>query len=139
MSNMLDRLAHGRSFSRAESHPSGLPEAVRIEPPRPSGTGYEDAYLSSQEFLITAKRIQARKTFVDDEPGLGRLVFVFHLEGRRTIELAGRARYELSRPTFAAYYQAEGLRKRSIWGSWSRKRASASGTVRCQSTSWKPS
>jgi AraC-like DNA-binding protein len=115
MQNMLDRLADGRSFSRAASHPSGLAEAVRIEPPRPAGTGYEDAYLSSPEFLITVKQIRARRAFVDDEPGLGRLVFVFHLQGRRTIELAGIGRYELTRPTFAAYYQAEGVRKRSSW------------------------
>ena len=115
MLNMLDRLAHGRSFSRVPSHPSGLTDAVRIEPPRSSGAGYEDAYLSSSEFLITAKQIRASRAFVDDEPGLGRLVFVFHLQGRRTIELAGTGRYELTRPTFAAYYQAEGVCKRSSW------------------------
>jgi AraC-like DNA-binding protein len=115
MPNVLDRLASGRSFSRLASHPSGLTDAVRIEPPRSSGAGYEDAYLSSPEFLITAKQIRAQRTFADDEPGLGRLVFVFHLQGRRTIEFAGIGRYELIRPTFAAYYQAEGVRKRSTW------------------------
>ena len=30
MRNMLDRLAEGRSFLRAASHPSGLAEAIRM-------------------------------------------------------------------------------------------------------------
>lgn len=89
--------------------------AVRTAPPSRMADGYEDAFLSSPDFLITAKQIEARRSFHDDEPGLGRLVFVFHLAGSREVELDRTERHRLSRPTFAAYYQAEGVSKRSVW------------------------
>jgi AraC-like DNA-binding protein len=114
MLDMLQRLTDGRSFSRAARHPSGLAQAARVVPPPRLGDGYEDAYLASPEFVITAKHITARRTFSDDEPGLGRLVFIFHLRGRRVIELAGD-RHELNEPAFAVCYQAEGVPKRSTW------------------------
>jgi AraC-like DNA-binding protein len=114
MLDMLQRLTDGRSFRHAPDHPSGLAHAARVVPPVKLGDGYEDAYLSSPEFVITAKHITARRTFSDDEPGLGRLVFIFHLQGRRTVELAGE-RHELNGPAFAVCYQAEGVPKRSTW------------------------
>jgi AraC-like DNA-binding protein len=114
MRDMMERLTDGRSFSRAPSHPSGLAQAARVLPPERLGDGYEDAYLPSPEFVITAKQITARRTFSDEEPGLGRLVFIFHLQGRRIIDLAGE-RHELDGPAFAVCYQAEGVPKRSTW------------------------
>jgi AraC-like DNA-binding protein len=112
---VLERLVDGRSFSREPHHPSGLPDAIRISPPASVADGYEDVFLSSSEFLITSKHIEARRTFADDEPGLGRLVFVFHLRGKRTVELAGSSPHELTGPMLAVYYQAAGIPKRSIW------------------------
>src|SRR5262249_20182632 len=47
--------------------------------------------------------------------GLGRLVFVFHLRGRRTVEFVGSGQHELTSPMLAVYYQAAGIPKRSIW------------------------
>jgi AraC-like DNA-binding protein len=114
MLDMLQRLIDGRSFCRTPGHPSGLAQAARVVPPVWLGDGYEDAYLSSPEFVITAKHIAARRTFSDDEPGLGRLVFIFHLQGRRIIDLADH-RHELNGPAFAVCYQAEGVPKRSTW------------------------
>jgi len=124
---MLDQLTEGRSFSRAPAHPSGLPSAVRITPPFEYGSGYEDAYLSSPEFLITAKHIQARQTFEECEPGLGRLIFLFHLHGKRQVEVEGTGSYTLNSPTFAAFYQAEGIAKRSIWTGGDRETAVSVG------------
>ena len=95
---------------------------VRVLPPAGFGEGYEDAYFDSSEFVITAKRIAARRSFFDDEPGLGRLVFVFHLHGRRVLELAGQ-RFELNGPAFAVYYQAHGVPKRSTWAEGDRETA----------------
>jgi AraC-like DNA-binding protein len=115
MSDIVDRLGDGRSFVRAARHPSGLLHAIRISPPLEYGGGYEDAYLSSPEFLITAKHIKARHAFADQEPGLGRLVFVFHLHGERIIDLCGTGRRTLDAPSFAVYYQAAGVSKRSFW------------------------
>jgi AraC-like DNA-binding protein len=113
--HIIDRLGDGRSFVRAARHPSGLLQAIRISPPLEYGGGYEDAYLSSPEFLITAKQITARHAFADQEPGLGRLVFVFHLQGERIVDLCGTGRRTLDAPSFAVYYQAAGVSKRSFW------------------------
>ena len=113
--DVIDRLFVGRSFSRPGGHPSDLATAIRAAPPRPAGDGFEDAFFASPEFLITVKRIEARQTFFEDEPGLGRLVFLFHLQGRRLLELTDTDRYDLNGPAFAVLYQAEGVSKRSIW------------------------
>ena len=115
MMQVLERLCDGRVFSRPSTHPSNLAAAVRTEPPRPAGDGFRDAFFPSPEFLIAVKRIQARQTFFEDEPGFGRVVFIFQLQGRKVLELDETTRYELNGPTFAALHQPEGVAKRSIW------------------------
>ena len=115
MSDLLERLHHGRSFSNTSAHPSGSSYAVRFNPPCHAGSGYEDAYLLASDLLVTTKHIRAVRSFREAEPGLGRLVFLFHLEGQRTVHVHGVGQYTLSSPTFAAYYQAEGVEKCSSW------------------------
>lgn len=112
---IVDRLEKGRSFARGVEHPSGVPGAVRIFPPENFGEGFEDAYQHRGEMLITTKQITAKRAFEDSEPGLGRIVFLFHLHGRRIIEVPDIGQYKLNFPSFVAYYQAEGVSKISTW------------------------
>ena len=115
MIDAVERICVGRSFSGPTIHPNHPATAVRMAPPQPAGDGFEDAFLASPEFMITVQRIEARQTFFDDHGGFGRFAFLFHLNGRRVVELAEADRYDLNGPTFVAYYQAEGVTRRSIW------------------------
>ncbi|QRM32217.1 AraC family transcriptional regulator [Microvirga sp. VF16] len=115
MTAILDQVTVGRSFARLLRHPSGVPDAVRIVPPTNLGEGYEDAFPTNDDVLITSKQITARKTFEDQEPGLGRLVFLFHLQGHRAVDVPGSGRQDLYVPTFVTYYHPEGLPRTSTW------------------------
>lgn len=115
MSAIYERLAAGRTFVRLLSHPSGLTDAVRTVPPTSFGEGYEDAFPRHDEVVITAKHITASKTFEDREPGLGRIVFLFHLQGHRIVDVPSLGRRELRLPTLVIYYHAEGAPRTSVW------------------------
>lgn len=115
MTAILERMRVGRCFARAVSHPSGVPDAIRLMPPSDVSEGYEDAFPHHDDLLITSKQIAARGAFEDHEPGLGRLVFLFHLQGHRTVEVEGAGRHDLNLPKFVTYYHAEGVVKTSFW------------------------
>jgi len=112
---LIDRILEGRSFARAARHPSGLPYATRLVPPNHGAHGYEDAYALNRDLLVTTKNLAFERGFEEVEPGWGRLVLCVHLQGYRVIEVQGIGRHELKAPAFVAFYQAPGVRKRSMW------------------------
>ncbi|MDJ0951813.1 MAG: AraC family transcriptional regulator [Alphaproteobacteria bacterium] len=116
----LERLSFDRSFARAPRHPSGLDSAVRFCPPSHVGEGYEDGFATEDNCLLTTKQLKVLHDFQETEPGVGRLVFLFHLSGNRVVEIPGLARHALNVPCFVAYYHPDGVSKVSLWsrGGW---------------------
>ena len=121
--SMFKQLADGRSFVAGSGHPSGLATATRLTPPPERASGYEDAFIASPELVITARHIDAAKSFADEERGLGRLAFVFHLGGERRVEISGIGTCHLNGPSFNVHYLPPGSRKRSTWCSGGRETA----------------
>jgi AraC-like DNA-binding protein len=127
MTPLLDRVLEGRRFIRAARHPGGLSCAARLVPPVQVACGYEDAYSVGAEILITTKNLAFEQGFEETEPGWGRLVFCVHLQGHRVVEVPSVGRYELTAPTFVAFYQAPGVAKRSRWLSGGKERSVMAG------------
>lgn len=116
----LERLSFDRSFARAPSHPSGLASAVRYCPPCHAGEGYEDGFATDDNCLLTTKQLKVLDDFQETEPGLGRLVFLFHLGGNRVVEVPDSVQHKLNVPCFVAYYHPDGVSKINLWrrGGW---------------------
>lgn len=116
----LERLNFSRSLARAPSHPSGLDSAVRFSLPSHIGEGFEDGYAIDDNCLLTTKKIKVLKDFQETEPGVGRLVFLFHLSGNRVVDVPGISRHTLNMPCFVAYHHPEGVSKINLWtrGEW---------------------
>jgi hypothetical protein len=66
---------------------------------------------------VTTKNLSFERSCEETEPGWGRLVLCVHLQGYRAIEVPQFGRFELKAPAFAAFYQATGIAKRTIWRS----------------------
>ena len=117
MASLFDQLeaAYGSCFVRSESHPSGLKTAMRLEPPPDIAVGYEDGFIISPECFVTVKRIEANRTFAEEERGLGRLVFLFHLGGQRIVGISGFGERCLGGPSFYGYYLPPGTMKKTTW------------------------
>ncbi|RVD69414.1 AraC family transcriptional regulator [Mesorhizobium sp. M4A.F.Ca.ET.029.04.2.1] len=112
---LVRRLNQGSRFRIQQNDRGETPSVYRVLPPPENASGQIDAYFDYQNPCLTIRKVQARDEFFDDEPGLGRLVFLLHLSGSRRIELGYAHQYELSRPTLAVFYQPIGLDKRSVW------------------------
>ena len=112
---IIERLSAGRTSTRAPHHPSGLDYAVRWNRPRPYGEGYEDGFVIGDDFIVTAIQTKVRRRFEETEPGLGRLIFLFHLSGRRIIGFPGHGDYDLDLPSLSIIQASEGIPRCNTW------------------------
>ena len=88
---------------------------MRYRPPDDLGRGYEDGFELEDDVLLTVKQLRLRSAQYVHEPGGGRLVFLVHLQGRRTISLLGRRPLSLSAPCLLAYYQGTESSRQLSW------------------------
>lgn len=65
--------------------------------------------------MLTVRNITTDRTIYDDTPGLGRLLFVFHLSGTRQLELEDETHHRFEEPSMRVLYQPAGIKGRSIW------------------------
>ena len=113
--NLLEKLNNARSFKQAQYHPSQADCASRWVGPEGVTEGYSDGYLAGEELVVTTKRMRVNERCSEEARGLGRIEFVYHLDGIRRISIPGQYDVELRRPTFFAYVQQVGTRKISTW------------------------
>lgn len=113
--SILERLAAARSFEVLPSHPSEMGFARRWTPPAERAEGHEDGYIAEDEFVVSTKKFKMRKNCHEAETGTGRIVFLYHLSGQRTLELSSGETFTLKTPSFVAYRQPEGVSKTSYW------------------------
>ena len=110
-----NRLNHQKTFHRASEHPYRLGEAVRFYAPTDLGEGYEDGFSFDNSLLLTIKQVRIKNAHRDHEEGLGRLVFMLHLGGCRIVELPDLSTFQLSAPSFIAYFHPAGALKINDW------------------------
>ncbi|MGX5805168.1 helix-turn-helix transcriptional regulator [Bradyrhizobium sp. Arg314] len=111
----LQNLSRGSRFVVQRTEDSDVSGEYRVLPPNEYASGHVMGYYDARNPSLTIRNVEARYGFSDDEPGLGRLVFLLHLAGSRCIELGGVHRVELNGPTLGVYYQPRGVGKRSTW------------------------
>lgn len=109
------RLSRGSRFRIQSVDGTGTSGSYRMLPPTENCSGQGVGYYDCQNPCLTMRKLEARRQFYDDEPGLGRVVFLLHLSGYRRVELGSTQQHELTSPTLAVYYQPPGLDKRSFW------------------------
>lgn len=108
----LERLAQGSSFRVLK--PARVADSFSMLPPPDKATGRFNVYFQDQDLCLTIRNLQPKCPFSDNQFGLGRVIFLLHLSGKRRIEF-GTHSYQLEQPTLAIFYHPPGLRKRSIW------------------------
>lgn len=113
--SILERLADARSFKMLPNHPSNMGFARRWTPPAERAEGHEDGYIAENDFVVTTKHFRMRRNCHEAETGTGRVVFLYHLSGKRTIQLSSGEEFTLNTPRFVAYRQPEGVSKTSYW------------------------
>lgn len=112
---LVRRLSQGSGFRIQKGNGTEAAGAYHYLPPAEHAWGQGVGYYDSQSPCLTIRNLEAKHEFYDDEPGLGRLVFLLHLSGSRRIELGSARQNELNRPTLVVYHQPQGMYKRSIW------------------------
>ena len=88
---------------------------MRLQPPSDAAVGYEDAYAALPECFITVKQIAANRRFEDEVRGLNRVLFLFHLNGQRTVDINGAGTCRLNGPSFYFQYLPRGTTKMNTW------------------------
>ena len=112
---IVDHFGRDSSFTFERMTAPGLNHAYEMTPPRESAQGHASGYFDDGHHCLTVRQLKARRSFFDDEPGLGRVVFLFHLSGWRRIEIDGSCSYTLREPTLVVFCQPIGSEKRSFW------------------------
>lgn len=113
--SILERLAAARSFEMLPRHPSDMGFARRWLPPKSQAEGHEDGFIAEKTFVVTTKHFRMRQDCYEAESGTGRIIFLYHLDGKRTLQLSTGETFTLTTPCFVAYCQPEGISKTSCW------------------------
>lgn len=113
--SILERLGEARSFQMLPNHPSNAGFARRWTPPTELAEGHEDGFIAGNDFVVTTKHFRMRMNCHEAETGTGRVVFLYHLSGKRKIQLSSGEEFTLRKPSFVAYYQPESVSKTSFW------------------------
>ena len=113
--SILERLAAARTFQMLPSHPSNMGFARRWTPPPERAVGHEDGYIAENDFVVTTKHFKMRRNCHEAETGTGRIIFLYHLGGKRTIRLSSGEEFKLNTPSLVTYRQPEGISKTSYW------------------------
>ncbi len=121
--SLTEKLVAGRSFSAQPLDTKSGDDATRCLAPSKFAEGYEDVFSYRDQMVTTIKSLNVKEDFQDNEQGLGRINFLFHLDGERLIDVQHVGTYRIQQPAFIAYSQAPGVPKRSCWTKGSRERA----------------
>lgn len=121
--SLTEKLIAGRAFSLQALHSEDSGDPTRCLAPSKFADGYEDVFSFRDQMVTTIKSLNVKEDFQDKEQGLGRINFLFHLEGERVIDVQHVGTYRITQPAFIAYSQAPGVPKRSCWTKGGRETA----------------
>lgn len=119
----FENLYRGRSFRRSLDDATREILAHRICPLGPHASGFEDVYAAGGKFLVTVRDIRTRREFHDQSIGLGRLVIVFHVAGRREIRIGLGPSILLEDGRLGVYFHGSGQPMYSTWAAGSHEKS----------------
>ncbi len=112
---VLDEINNARSFERSLLHPSLAEFASRWTGPAGSTEGFSDGYLLGEDLVVTSKKFKTTKRCSENMRGIGRIVFLYHLDGTKRVSVSDGVYFEINEPSFIAYSQPMGVVKTSFW------------------------
>ncbi len=112
---VLDELNRARSFERSLLHPSLADFASRWIAPAGATEGFSDGYIVSENLVLTSKNFRTKRRCSEEVNGFGRVVFLYHLAGKKRIYLSDGTKIVIEEPSFIAYSQPIGVQKTSVW------------------------
>ena len=124
MNTYVERLNQYCSSIRAEPHPdfAGFTDfAYRMDRCRYRNKGYTDFFAPTDDLLVSVLNAEMNSACREELPGMGRMVFLFHLAGSRIVEIEQEAdftpaeRREIEEPTLCVMYLPEGVNKRTTF------------------------
>lgn len=113
--SVLEQLTEARSFEMLPDPDLSSGFSRRWAPPQKLAEGHEDGFIAEDDFVITTKHFKMFKDCCEAETGTGRVVFLYHLSGRRTHQLSTGESFVLTTPSFVVYRQPERVSKKSYW------------------------
>ncbi|PDT78661.1 AraC family transcriptional regulator [Sinorhizobium sp. BJ1] len=113
--NSLEQIAWAKEFEEVLAPPEMAGFGRRWIPPIKCGSGHEDCFQIELSLLLTTKHFTMREECLENHRGTNRLVFLYHLDGRRTISPTNGEAIELKKPTLIAYFHPKGVDAISHW------------------------
>ncbi|MBP1884778.1 helix-turn-helix transcriptional regulator [Sinorhizobium mexicanum] len=113
--NALEQIAWAKEFEEVLAPPEMAGFGRRWIPPSRYAAGHEDCFQIEPSFLLTTKHFRMREECLETHRGTDRLVFLYHLDGRRTISPSRGEALKLQKPTFVAYFHPKGVDAISQW------------------------
>ncbi|WP_196815375.1 AraC family transcriptional regulator [Mesorhizobium sp. L2C084A000] len=113
--SVLNQIVQAKEFEDVPPPAEVAGLAWRWIPPARYADGYEDAFLGEAGVVLTTKRFRMREKCRERHRGIGRVVFLYHLDGQRTVFTSTGDEHHLQRPMFVAYFQPKGVDIISQW------------------------
>ncbi|MES0020901.1 helix-turn-helix transcriptional regulator [Mesorhizobium sp. M0036] len=113
--NALEQIAWAKEFEEVRTPPEMAGFGRRWIPPSKYAAGHEDCFQIELSLLLTTKHFRMREECLENHRGTDRLVFLYHLDGRRTISPSRGEALKLQKPTFVAYFHPKGVDAISQW------------------------
>lgn len=111
----LEQIAQAKEFEEVPPPVEFAGFARRWVPPARYGEGHEDGFQTEAGVVLTTKRFRMRDECRENYRGTNRVVFLYHLDGQRTITTSTGSEYKLQKPAFVAYFQPKGIDMISCW------------------------
>ncbi|RWX59632.1 AraC family transcriptional regulator [Mesorhizobium sp. M2A.F.Ca.ET.039.01.1.1] len=125
--NSLEQIAWAKEFEEVLAPPEMAKFGRRWTPPSRYASGHEDCFQIEFSLLLTTKHFKMREKCLENHRGTDRLVFLYHLDGRRTISPSNGEALELKKPTFVTYFHPKGVDAISHWSASQSETALALG------------
>ncbi|RUW19714.1 helix-turn-helix transcriptional regulator [Mesorhizobium sp. M1E.F.Ca.ET.041.01.1.1] len=123
----LEQIASAKEFEEVRTPPEMAGFGRRWIPPSEYASGHEDCFQIELSLLLTTKHFRMREECLENHRGTDRFVFLYHLDGRRTISPSNGEALELQKPTFVAYFHPKGVDAISQWSASQSETALALG------------
>ncbi|MER9396483.1 MULTISPECIES: AraC family transcriptional regulator [unclassified Mesorhizobium] len=125
--NALEQIAWAKEFEEVRAPPEMAGFGRRWIPPSKYAAGHEDCFQIELSLLLTTRRFRMREKCLENHRGTDRLVFLYHLDGRRTISPSTGEAVNLQKPTFVAYFHPKGVDATNQWAASQSETALALG------------
>lgn len=127
--SFFDTLYTGRRWKRCNGA-AGVDHSLssQLKPLKQFAIGFESVISTHGRYLLSVRNVHPRRDFEDISHGLGRIVFVFHLGGRRDTFMLGRPVLTLNEASLAVYFHPRDVQMTCRWYKGSSEKAVVIGS-----------